>query len=144
MTVDMKMPVMGTITTRTYTRGDKVRMEMEIMKHKVITWIYDGTTWMYDVTENKIDIKKTSSADDDNSGDTEMFDGINDGYEVSIKSEDDRTWVISCKKLKTNKDKDAPKSMVVEVYKKDYMPKSLSTKASGIGLTMRDISFGVK
>ena len=73
-----------------------------------------------------------------------MFSGVADGYDVSIKKDTDRAWYIQCKKSKTNTNKDDPKNMEIVVAKGTYMPVSLSAKMSGVTMTMKDISYGVK
>ena len=73
-----------------------------------------------------------------------MFSGVADGYDVFIKKDTDRAWYIQCKKSKTNTNKDDPKNMEIVVAKGTYMPVSLSAKMSGVTMTMKDISYGVK
>ena len=47
MTVDVKVSILGTMSTRTYALGDKLRIEAQLMGIQVITWT-DGTTeWEY-------------------------------------------------------------------------------------------------
>ena len=72
-----------------------------------------------------------------------MFSGIIEGYEIILKDETDDAWYLLCRKLRSNRDKDAPKSMDLVVAKGSYYPVSLRATVSGITLTMRDIAFGV-
>lgn len=146
MVVDVKVPIMGTMSTKTWSLGNKNRVEATVMGVTITTWD-DGTTeWTYDGKNNKITIDKSKvgagkSASD---GDIGMFDGIEDGYDLSITKETDKAWYIRCKKSKSNKDKDAPRKMDLVVAKGTYYPISLSTSAGGMDITMRDISYGVK
>lgn len=142
MTVDAKVPILGTMTTKTYTLGDKTRIEASMMGMDVVTWTDGQTTWTYDSKKNEVEIRK-QDGDTETEGDAEMFNGITEGYDVSISKETATTWNLLCKKSKSNKDKDAPKKMELVVAKGSYMPVSLKTKLSGIGITMRNISFGV-
>ena len=48
-----------------------------------------------------------------------------------------------CKKSRSNTNKDDPKNMDLVVAKGTYMPKSLSTKVTGITITMRDLDYNV-
>ena len=73
----------------------------------------------------------------------EMFDGLIEGYDVTIDSENDKAWELLCKKSKANKDKDAPKKITITVSKGTYLPINLTTKMSGLTITMQDIHFGV-
>lgn len=52
-------------------------------------------------------------------------------------------WYLQCKKIKTNTNKDDPKTMGLVVAKGTYHPISLSAKVSGITVTMCDLSFNV-
>ena len=142
MTVDAKVPILGTMTTKTYTLGTKARFEASMMGVDVVTWTDGQTTWTYDSKKNEVEIRK-QDGDTETEGDAEMFNGITEGYDVSISKETATTWNLLCKKSKSNKDKDAPKKMELVVAKGNYMPVSLKTKLSGIGITMRNISFGV-
>ena len=72
-----------------------------------------------------------------------MLSGVTDGYDVSLKNETSEVWNFVCKKSKSNKNKDDPKTMEVSVSKKNYQPTRLSAKASGITITMRDFAFDV-
>ena len=49
-------------------------------------------------------------------------------------------WVLAQQR---RKEKDAPKTIDLVVSKGTFHPRSLSTKVSGIGVTMRDLSFNV-
>ena len=72
-----------------------------------------------------------------------MFKGVADGYDVSIKKETAEAWYIQCKKSKTNTNKEDPKNMEIVVAKGTYHPVSLSTKISGVSMTMKDLAFNV-
>ena len=144
MTVDLKIPIIGTMTTRTWTLGDKDRIEAEMMGVKLITWSDGKTDWTYDSKKNVVEIKHADEKSSSNeSGDASMFDGIVEGYDISIKKEDAKAWYLLCKKSKSNKDKDAPKSMDLVVEKGTFYPVSLTTKVEGMTLVMRDLAFGV-
>lgn len=142
MTLDAKVPILGTMSTKTYSLGEKTRIEANMMGVDVITWTDGSTSWTYNSKKNEVEIAKLeSSAEPD--GDVEMFSGVTDGYDVSIDKETATAWTILCKKSKSNKDKDAPRKMELVVAKGSYMPVSLKTKVSGVTITMRNISFGV-
>lgn len=144
MTVSIKIPILGTMNTRTYTLGEKLRMEATMAGAQVITWTDGKTKWTYDSKDNEIEIesedpnKPTSSE-----GDAEMFDNITDGYDVSLKKETAEAWYIQCKKSRTNKEKDDPKNMDLVIAKGTYLPMSLSATLRGVTMTMSNISFGV-
>lgn len=144
MTMDIKVIILGTMTSRIYTLGDKTRVEASMLGKNVITWNDGDTEWTYNSENAEIEIKKaTPKQKSDSDGDVEMFSGITDGYEVSIKKETDTEWHLRCKKSKSNPDKDAPKKMDLVVAKGTYWPVSLSASISGVNMTMREISFGV-
>ena len=114
MTLDIKIPILGTISSKSYTRGAKLRMETEDAGLKLIEFTDGDCMYTYNSSENSITI------------------------------ETDTAWYIRAKKDKSNKDKDAPKTIDVVIAKGTYMPVSLSMSASGTKITMRDISIGVE
>lgn len=143
MTADTKIPVLGNVTVKTYALDNKMRAETSMKGVKIITWSDGTTSWEYDSKNNEITIKREKVSTTEDSGDMGMFSGITEGYDVSIQNESEDAWFILCKKSKSNKDKDAPKSMDLVVSKRNYIPISLSAKISGVSLLLRDISFGV-
>jgi len=142
MTVDAKISILGTVTTKTYSLGDKMRSEGKMMGIEIITWTDGNTEWSYNSKTNEVKIS-TQEESSETEGDAEMFSDITDGYDVTIDKETDKAWYLLCKKSKSNKDKDDPKKIELAIAKKTYMPISLKTKMSGVTITMRDISFGV-
>lgn len=143
MTVDTKIPILGTMSIKTYALGDKLRMESEMMGVRIVTWTDGETEWTYESKSNKIEIKYADASTTEDSGDAEMFNGIADGYDVTIAKETADAWHLLCKKSRANQDKDAPKRMDLVVAKGTYLPISLKAKVSGVTMTIRDLSFGV-
>lgn len=144
MTVEAKVPIMGTMSTRTLTYGNKMMMEMTVMGNHSKTWVDTdkNMSWTYLEEENTLLL---SSAEDSDDGDeAKMFSGITEGYDVSIKKDMADSWLILCKKSKANKSKDEPKTMEILVAKGTYAPVALYTKMSGVNMMLKDISFGVK
>ena len=144
MTMDLKIPIIGTISTRTWTLGEKVKAVGTLAGASISTWSDGKTSWTYNSKDNTLEIKdfdpsKKSGGEED----SKMFEGITDGYDVSIKKETDTQWELLCKKSRTNKDKDDPKTMNLVVAKGTFKPISLKAKLSGVTMTMRDIDFGV-
>jgi outer membrane lipoprotein-sorting protein len=144
MTMDLKIPILGTFSTTAYTLGDKMRMEGEIKGKKMITWQDAETEWEYLPDERKVTIKRRDpqkkSSEEEN---MKMFQSATVGYDVFLKSETEDAWCILCKKNKSNKEKDDPKTMEIVIAKDTYFPMSLSAKLKGITLTMRDLGFSV-
>lgn len=144
MTMDMKIPILGTFSSRTYTLGDKYRIEITEDGKQSITWSDGKTDWTYSSEKNEIEIKKHEVKEKtETEGDAKMFSGITDGYDVKLDKETSDSWQFLCKRSKSNPDKDAPKKMTLIVAKGTYMPISLSAKVSAITITMRDLSYGV-
>lgn len=144
MTMDMKIPILGTFSSRTYTLGDKYRIEITEDGKQSITWSDGQTDWNYDSEKNEIEIKKHEVKEKtETEGDAKLFSGITDGYDVKLDKETSDSWQFLCKRSKSNPDKDAPKKMTLIVAKGTYMPISLSAKVSAITITMRDLSYGV-
>ena len=145
MTMDMKIIFVGTISSRNYVLGDKMRIEAINDDGKnFVTWSDGKTEWVYDSEKNEIEIKNAKPKEkSETNGDTKLFQDITDGYEVKIDKETATEWHIRCKRSKSNPDKDAPKRMDLVVAKGTYWPVSLSTSVTAATVTMRDFSFGV-
>lgn len=144
MTMDVKIFIIGTISSRSYVLGDKMRVEANRDDNTFVTWS-DGTTdWNYDSNKNEIEITNAKPREkSETDGDTKLFKGITDGYDIKIDKETATEWHIRCKRSRSNPDKDAPKRMDLVVSKGTYWPVSLSTSMAGASVTMREISFGV-
>lgn len=144
MTMDIKIPILGTMSTNAYVLGDKMRMDATVMGKKVVTWMDGETSWTYNAAENTITIenqdKTKESTEQEN---MKMFQSATEGYDVSISKETADAWYIKCKKNKSNTNKDDPKTMDIVVAKDTYQPVSLSAKVSGITVTMRNLGFDV-
>lgn len=142
MIVDVKMPIVGSISTKTWTRDGKVRTEAEMLGVSVTSWTDGKSVWTYNSKNNEVEITDANGEEADGS-EADMLTGITEGYDVTISNETDKTWTLGCKKAKWNKNKDDPKSMTLVVSKKNYHPVSLSTKIEGVSFTMRNFSFNV-
>ena len=143
MTMDMKLPIIGTISTTAYTLGNKIRMEANTGDGNIISWMNEDTSWTYDVNKNEIEIENRKSSSSEAEDNAKMLTGITEGYSVSIKRQTADAWYINCKKLKTNKEKDDPKTMELVVAKDTYRPISLSATLSLATVTIRNLNFGV-
>lgn len=143
MVNEVKVPVIGTIKSKAYNLGDKMRMDSEVKGIKVIVWMDNENEWTYNSKNNEVVIKKADPKKREGEDDMEMFDGLTDGYDVTLSAENAKEWEFLCKKSKTNKDKDAPKKLTIGVSKATKLPTRLETKMSGLGLKMLDITFGV-
>ena len=144
MTMDMKIPILGTMSTNAWTLGDKMRMEAEMMGKKLVTWQDGETEWTYDASENTITIEKQDKSK--KSGEKEnmqMFQSATEGYDVSVSKETDTAWTIKCKKNRSNTNKDDPKNMEIVIAKGTYYPVSLSAKVDMVTVTLRNLQFNV-
>ena len=144
MTMDIKMIFIGTISSRSYVLGDKMRIEANRDGKDFVTWSDGKTDWNYDSEKNEIEITNAKPREkSETEGDTKLFKGITDGYDIKIDKETATEWHIRCKRSRSNPDKDAPKRMDLVVAKETYWPVNLSTSVTAASVTMRDISFGV-
>ena len=144
LVIEVKMPIVGSMVSRSFTLGDKARVEADLMGVAMVTWTDGKSQWVYDSDKNQVEIKDWTVSDKSSTdGDAAMFSGIIEGYEIILKDETDDAWYLLCRKLRSNRDKDAPKSMDLVVAKGSYYPVSLRATVSGVTLTMRDIAFGV-
>lgn len=144
MTLDFKMIILGSVSTRVYTLGDKTRMEGLIKDNKIITWKDSKTEWTYDSSKNEIEITKAEpKADSESSENMKMFSNVTEGYDVKIDKETPTEWHLRCKKSRSNHDKNDPKKMDLVVEKETYWPVSLTASLKGVTMTMREITYGV-
>lgn len=144
MTMDIKIIIVGTMSSRSYVLGDKMRIEANRDGKDFVTWSDGKTEWNYDSEKNEIEITNAKPKEKTNTdGDTKLFKDITAGYDIKIDKETATEWHIRCKRLRSNPDKDAPKRMDLVVAKETYWPVSLSTSVTAASVTMRDISFGV-
>ena len=144
MIIDIKIPILGTMSTKTWALGDKMRMEAKTAGVLAITWVDGRTQWTYNSKTEELEIETLNEqAAAGSESDAEMFSGITEGYDVSIQKETADAWYILCKKTKNNKEKDDPKTMDLVVAKGTYHPVSLSAKMSGVTMSMHDLKIGV-
>ena len=144
MTMDLKIPILGTMSTTAYVLGDKMRMEAKMMGKNLVTWQDGVTEWTYDSDENAITIEsQDQSKKSEEKENMKMFQSATEGYDVSISKETDQAWTIKCKKNRSNTNKDDPKNMEIVVAKDTYYPLSLSAKVDMVTVTIRNIDFHV-
>ena len=146
VTIDVKIPIVGTVVTRTYSNGSKTRLDIESSKINLITFMEDSTQWSYNAENNVViitNLKIGGSPSETQGMDVSMFDDITEGYDISVKSQNAVKWELVCKKKRSNKDDDAPKTINLEVRKGTFEPISMSTKMMGINCTMHHFIFGV-
>lgn len=146
--VDVKVPVLGAIATKTAVLGEKRRLDVKMKEHNVITFSEKDTIWIYTEETNSIIISNDSvmaqSKSSNQSGmNVDIFGDLTEGYDITIKSQNLVKWELACKRKKSNKDDDSPKNMTLEVRKETYEPISMSTKMMGINCTMHDFKFGI-
>ena len=142
MTMDIKIPILGTMSTTAYVLGDKMRMEAAMMGKNLVTWQDGETEWTYDADENTVTIgrrdKPKKAGEKEN---RKMFQSATEGYDVSIAKETAEAWTIKCKKNRSNTKKDDPKTMELVIAKGTYYPMSLSAKVDMVGVTIRNLDF---
>ena len=144
MTMDIKIPILGTMSTQAWVLGDKMRMEADMKGSKLITWQDGQTEWTYDSDKNTLTIEnQDQTKKSDEKENMKMFQSATEGYDVSIAKENADSWTIKCKKNRSNTNKDDPKNMEIVVSKGTYYPMSLSAKVDMVTVTMRNLQFNV-
>ena len=146
MVVEAKAPIVGTLRSRTWTLGNKYRVEATMLGVALITWIDETTQWELNTKKNELTIKTlnpTLNKKSDGDGDLSDLSGLSEGYDLTITAETDTQWQIQGKRSKDNDDKDSPKSIEIVVAKDTFLPITFTAKASGVRMTLRDITFGV-
>ena len=144
MTMDIKIPIVGTMSSKAWNRGDKTRIEGTIAGVRIVTFIDGDTEWEYNSKENQVrikahDVTKVSQEESN----AKLFDAVSEGYDVSISKETAAAWHLRCKKSKTNPNKDDPKTMDLVIAKGSYRPLSLTAQVSVLTVTIRDLGFDV-
>ena len=143
MTVDAKVPLLGTLSSKVYSLGDKTRVEAKMMGLQLITWDDGVTEWTYNSKADEIEIQSVNAQSSEPEGDVGMFEGLTDDYDITLKKETADAWFFVCKKSKRNTDEDAPKTIDLAIAKGTYYPVSLKATVSGVTMTLHDIAFGV-
>lgn len=145
VTMELKIPIIGTTSARMHVLGKKSRTDIALKDHKSTMWTDENTIWTWTntpaqnevVVENK---KESSSSSEDN---LKLAEGITEGYDVTLTKETADAWYLNCKKSKSNTDKDDPKTITLVVEKGTYMMKELSTKVQGLTVALKDAKLGV-
>lgn len=143
VTFDIHIPILGQVSSRIKTLGDRSRADIDAKGEKGIIWVVKDTSWAYTPKDNEIVIELGKKDNGSSQQGNEMLTGITEGYNVSIVKETADSWQLRCDKAKGNKDKDDPAKMDLVVAKKTYLPVSLKAKYKGVTVTLRDFSLGV-
>lgn len=80
MIVDSKLPLLGRNVSKTYSLGDKVRMETKMMGVEFITWSDNQFTWTYIIDLNQVEITHVKEDAEEITDDTKLFIGFADGF----------------------------------------------------------------
>lgn len=141
MTIRVKVPIVGEMCTKTYSRGKKSLTKSNVKGVDCFVWTDGGQIWTYNNKTNEIYYAKSSSSpDNDNMA---LFDGIADGYDLCLVEEDEKSWTLKGSKMKSNEDDEAPKKLEIVIAKGSYYPVCLNTKMKGISMKMEEITFGI-
>ncbi|MBQ3766924.1 MAG: hypothetical protein II874_09335 [Bacteroidales bacterium] len=144
MTMDLKIPLLGTMSSHAWSLGNKTRLEAEMAGKKLVTWQDGQTEWTYDASENTITIEdQDQSKKSEEKENMKMFQSATEGYDVSISKETATAWTIKCRKNRSNTKKDDPKNMEIVVAKDTYYPVSLSARVDWVTVTLRNLQFNV-
>ena len=144
MTMDIKIPILGTVSSKAWNRGEKTRIEAKVADMRVVTFIDGDTEWEYNSKENKVRIKHhDTSKESQEESNAKLFDAVTEGYDVFLDKETATEWHIRAKKNKSNPNKDDPKTIDLVIAKDTYYPVSLTAKVSALTVTMRDLGFNV-
>ncbi len=143
VTFDIHIPIIGQVSSRIRTLGNRSRADIDAKGEKGIIWVVKDTSWSYSPKDNEIVIELGKKDNGSSQQGNEMLSGITEGYNVSIVKETADSWQLRCDKAKGNKDKDDPAKMNLVVAKKTWLPVSLKAKYKGVTVTLRYFSLGV-
>lgn len=146
MTMDMKIPILGTYSTRVQTLGGKSRMEVVVKGRKEIVWEDGNVTYAYDSAKNTLTITELMMDAQPLEGDESLglAKSVTEGYDVQLLQETDGYWDFRCDKSKDNHEKNAPKRIDISVCKDSYLLREMKTSLKGISVMLKDIAIGVK
>ena len=145
MDLNMKMPIIGTVSSHNVTLGEKLKTIVSAHGKAITSWMDETTEWEYNPEKGEITIsaRKKERNDEKESSDVDAFKGVSDGYDLSIQKETPQAWYILAKKSKTNKEKDDPKKIEMAISKATFLPIYLKTKQSMITISIENVSIGV-
>ena len=141
--MNMSIPLLGKVGAHNYILGDLLRTEITGKGEKQIVWRDNDNTWTYSPSKNEVRITKSTPTSSKESDNLKQFSGITEGYDVKLDKQTAEAWYLTCKKSKTNPEKDDPKKMSLIIAKDTYLPISLSTKAGLVGVSMENFKLGV-
>ena len=146
MTMAIKIPIVGSITSQVMMSGGKTRMDMSALGKKMTIFTEGGTSWTYVPSNNTITIEplKDNSAASPADDSMHLMEDLTEGYDVTIANEDADTWYLLCTRQKSNRDDDAPKKINLSVCKDSYLLKEFTTSMKGVKMIMKDMVIGVE
>ena len=145
VTMELKIPIIGTTAARMHVLGKKSRTDIALKNHKSTMCTDESTIWTWTNTPTQKEVVVESKKDSGSSSEDnlKLAEGITEGYDVTISKETADAWYLNCKKSKSNTDKDDPKTITLVVEKGTYMMKELSTKVQGLTVALKDAKLGV-
>lgn len=142
--MDMKMPLLGTISSTMYLRGNKSRVDITAKGKGGVLWYDRDTVWEYDPEKNEITISPAKEGDSSDAEENlKMFDSVTEGYDVTLQKQTATAWYLVCKKRRDNPKKDDPKKMELVISKTTHLPLSLKSSLEGVTMTLRNVAIGV-
>lgn len=105
VTFDIHIPIIGQVSSRIRTLGNRSRADIDAKGEKGIIWVVKDTSWSYSPKDNEIVIELGKKDNGSSQQGNEMLSGITEGYNVSIVKETADSWQLRCDKAKGNKDK---------------------------------------
>lgn len=142
MDMTMKMAIVGSATTHILVRGEKTKIQIAGNSGSEIDWTDATTKWAYDPAKADVTVS-AKPVEGKKDGDLAPFMNLTEGYKVISKGETADEWIFVCKKLSTNKDKDAAKKIDLKVSKKTCLPTFLQMKKSIVTMTIENVALGV-
>jgi outer membrane lipoprotein-sorting protein len=57
MVFEFKVPIVGTISSQIWTKGEKARMEFKAASEQMVTWMDETTQWTYNSSNGEVTIE---------------------------------------------------------------------------------------
>ena len=143
LTMEMKVPILGRVEMRQYSKGQKSRMVARNRGKESTVWTDGKTMWVYDASENEIVIIDVEDAGQQGNDKMKLMDGLSKGYDPTLESETEEAWFLRCIRRKDNHDKNAPKRIDLSVCKGSYLIREVSISVMGLKVVMKDFALGV-
>ena len=86
VTLDLKIPIIGTTSARMHILGDKSRTDITLKDQKSTMWMDGNTmwTWTSSPTQNEVVVENKTASSSSGEDNLKLAEGITDGYDLTL------------------------------------------------------------